>query len=590
MGVTATDLAQIPMSADLGSTLTRGSEFAEATGAGEVTLEHLLHALCDDPDAIAVLDASQINIEGLRADVTARAYQGGVQSQSPSSGGLAVSHDVRRILEAAAAAARGSRRRDINGAIVLAAIVGDARSMAAEILQAHGLNFDNAIRALQAALAPARDVPAQVPVADDVLARARERVQSRSAPSLRDMMKDMPRVAPPQPVAVPETAEKVEKAPPAPAETAPPAEAPVASVPPSAGPAAEAPAEEARQPSPVFIPQTTISDRGARAPVSAPALSPVPAPAPAAFHAQREPGSMPAAAEPALPFPSHPASPGPGGGFYPPPQQRPAWQPGPPSSGRDIPDFIRERKGTAIPPPIPPAGPIPGMPPGAHPGARARVPAPAQPNPRPSDRPLPGAPAPQQRPQRGANERRGKPVKVEAGKLAENIPRTMRVGKTARVEIRIAKASVEAFTEGLEGGGPVRQHKVTVTKAMAVRLRAPEGGFFIETVSPETQWIENTIGFPSDDFASWRFLVTPQSRGWSRLQIIVSARTIGADGVAAETALPDQIVEVKVRRNIKRALVSFLGWTVAAVIGGALSTFGQTGIEVVKTVVLKLFH
>ena len=152
MGVTATDLAQIPMSADLGSTLARGSEFAEATGAGEVTLEHLLGALCDDPDAIAVLDASHINIERLRADVTARAYQGGVQSQAPSRGGLAISEDVRRILEAAAAAARGSRRREINGAIVLAAIVGDARSTAAEILQAHGLNFDGAIRALQSAL------------------------------------------------------------------------------------------------------------------------------------------------------------------------------------------------------------------------------------------------------------------------------------------------------------------------------------------------------------------------------------------------------------------------------------------------------
>ena len=222
MGVTATDLAQIPMSADLGSTLARGSEFAEATGAGEVTLEHLLGALCDDPDAIAVLDASHINIERLRADVTARAYQGGVQSQAPSRGGLAISEDVRRILEAAAAAARGSRRREINGAIVLAAIVGDARSTAAEILQAHGLNFDGAIRALQSALAPVRDVPAQVPVADDVLARARERVQSRSTPSLRDMMKDMPRSAPPQPVAVPETVEKEEKAPPAPAATTPP--------------------------------------------------------------------------------------------------------------------------------------------------------------------------------------------------------------------------------------------------------------------------------------------------------------------------------------------------------------------------------
>jgi len=234
-------------------------------------------------------------------------------------------------------------------------------------------------------------------------------------------------------------------------------------------------------------------------------------------------------------------------------------------------------------------------PPGAPQGARARAPVPPpgytspQPNPS-SSRPSQNAPAPQQRPQRGANERRGKPVKVEAGKIAENIPRTMRVGKTARVEIRIAKASVDAFTEGLEGGGPVWQHKVTVTKAMAVRLRAPEGGFFIETASPETQWIENNIGFPSDDFASWRFLVTPQSRGWSQLQIIVSARTVGADGVAAETALPDQIVEVKVRRNIKRTVLRLLGWTVAAVVGGALSTFGQTGFAVLKIVVQKFFH
>src|SRR6185312_6095894 len=524
VGVTATDLAQIPMSADLGSTLARGSEFAEATGAGEVTLEHLLGALCDDPDAIAVLDASHINIERLRADVTARAYQGGVQSQAPSRGGLAISEDVRRILEAAAAAARGSRRREINGAIVLAAIVGDARSTAAEILQAHGLNFDGAIRALQSALAPVRDMPAQVPVA--------------------------------------------------------------APIHPDAKQAAVAPAEENREASPVGVPQTATGGKG----------PPAPAPAAPPFHPQRGSGAMPAAVDPALPFPSHPAAQWPSGGSHPAPEHKPAWQPGALGSGRDIPDFIRERKGTASPPPIPPGTPRPGMhPQGAPQGARARAPVPPpgytspQPNPS-SSRPSQNAPAPQQRPQRGANERRGKPVKVEAGKIAENIPRTMRVGKTARVEIRIAKASVDAFTEGLEGGGPVWQHKVTVTKAMAVRLRAPEGGFFIETASPETQWIENNIGFPSDDFASWRFLVTPQSRGWSQLQIIVSARTVGADGVAAETALPDQIVEVKVRRNIKRTVLRLLGWTVAAVVGGALSTFGQTGFAVLKIVVQKFFH
>ena len=166
----------------------------------------------------------------------------------------------------------------------------------------------------------------------------------------------------------------------------------------------------------------------------------------------------------------------------------------------------------------------------------------------------------------------------------------MRVGKTERAEVRIAKASVKALTEGIEGGAPVWQHSVTVTKAMSVRLRAPEGGFFIETASPETQWLENNLGYASDDFASWRFLITPQSRGWARLQIIISARTVGADGVAAETALPDQIVEVKVRRNLRRAFGRILGWTVAAVIGGALSTFGETGINLAKTYVQTLIH
>ena len=166
----------------------------------------------------------------------------------------------------------------------------------------------------------------------------------------------------------------------------------------------------------------------------------------------------------------------------------------------------------------------------------------------------------------------------------------MRVGKTERVEIRVAKAAAKSITEGLDGGGVVWRHDVTVTQAMSVRLRAPEGGFFIETVSPETQWIENSLGFASDDFASWRFLVTPQSRGWARLQIVVSARTVGADGMAAETALPDQVVEVKVRTNLKRTIVWLLGWIVAAVAGGAVARFGDAGIDAAKLLVTNYFH
>lgn len=163
----------------------------------------------------------------------------------------------------------------------------------------------------------------------------------------------------------------------------------------------------------------------------------------------------------------------------------------------------------------------------------------------------------------------------------------MRVGKTESVEVRIGKATAKAITQGLEGGGVAWRHEVTVTQAMSVRLRAPDGGFFIETASPETQWIENNLGLGSDDFASWRFHITPQERGWARLQIIVSARTIGGDGMAAETALPDQLVDVKVRTNYKRTFVRWTGWALAAIVGGVLAKFGEGTLATVAPLVEK---
>jgi hypothetical protein len=155
----------------------------------------------------------------------------------------------------------------------------------------------------------------------------------------------------------------------------------------------------------------------------------------------------------------------------------------------------------------------------------------------------------------------------------------MRIGKTARVEVRIAKASIRGFESDLAGPNQGPRSASSSPKALALRIRAPDGGFYIETASPETQWIESNSGFADDDIASWRFLITPHERGWSRLQIIASVRTVGPDGVAAEAALPDQTVDVKVRRNTKQGLMKIFGWAVAAVIGGMLATFGQPVAE-----------
>ena len=197
---------------------------------------------------------------------------------------------------------------------------------------------------------------------------------------------------------------------------------------------------------------------------------------------------------------------------------------------------------------------------------------------------MPSPPAKKQRKQEAA-------PKAEIGQLAENIPRSMRAGVSERVEVRIAKSHVRSITDGLEGHGAAWRHDVTITQAMSVRLRAPEGGFFIETASPETQWIENQLGIMAgDDFASWRFLVTPQKRGWSKLQIIVSARTVGGDGLAAETALPDQVIEVKVRTNFKRVLARWTGWILAAVAGGAFAKFGEGAFDVAKEAAQKFLN
>ena len=179
-------------------------------------------------------------------------------------------------------------------------------------------------------------------------------------------------------------------------------------------------------------------------------------------------------------------------------------------------------------------------------------------------------------------------VRFESGQLVENIPRNMRVAVPSLVEVRIARSDVQALAEGLQGGGAVYRHEVTVTQAMTVRLRAPDGGFYIEIASPETQWIEKNAHLASDDYASWRWHVTPRDKGRKRLQLIISARTASGDGVTAETALPDQVVTVRVRTNYRRTLSYVVAWTAAALIGGLIAKFGESAFDAGVQIISRL--
>jgi hypothetical protein len=143
-------LTWVPKSRALGATLGRAHDLARAKSHAEVTLEHLLLALIEDPDASAVLLAANVDLLALNQSVAAyiEAQPGGVAEMPAAAAGLTA------ILEYAVAAARQSRRSEINGAIVLAAVVGEGKSEAARMLLAGGLTFAQAVQALKRAVAP----------------------------------------------------------------------------------------------------------------------------------------------------------------------------------------------------------------------------------------------------------------------------------------------------------------------------------------------------------------------------------------------------------------------------------------------------
>jgi len=583
------DLGRIPMSPYLTATLTRAADYATAQSHREVTLEHLLLALAEDPEATVVLKSSHIDLARLTAEVSD--YLGRSDDHIDPAGGqtVAISADLRRILEAAAAAAKQGRRREINGAIVLAAIVGDGKSTAAHLLRMQGLTFEEAIRALQRAAPPAPP-PQPAPAAPHPAPAA-----SHPAPAPPPPAPPPPSYPPPAPQPDHEPEREAAAPRPRPDFGAPP---PPDLTRPASTEEILASARERLQPRPTDMSPQDMErpddgghpDEGGRLerPPSAltrtnyPDLGGPPQPAPMA------------PPEPPFPEPSFerefPAS------------ERAAERP---SDG--LPSLEAERPGTVLSErherdvaswPIPSAHPgtgahplpssepqpSPSPAPDAAPSTRWRTPASATPAPAAA-----GSIAPP------AERRRAAPSGpfvgswplIESGQLIENIPRRMRVGVPVVAEARIARADVKALAEGLQGGGAAFRHEVVITKAMSVRLRAPDGGFTIENRSPETQWIENVLGFGSDDFASWRWTVTPRARGRRPLQLIVSARTVGADGMTAETALPDQIVDVKISINYARTLARWMGWIAAAVIGGLLAKFGETAWVIAQLLIAK---
>lgn len=493
----ADEFGSVPKSPNLSASLERATVYAEEQGQRRITPEHLMLALSEDPDAGAILRALRVDIDTVRNEVAGLVGRDDDRFPLDTAGRPQISEDLQRILDAAAAAA-GSKHRVLDGSLVLAALIGDGRSAAAEVLRQQGVTFEAVVQSLR---------------------EAKPRVASK------------------------------------------PVERPVA---------ASSAASEAGEEAPVELTPRTRTQRPLpAAPTSPPAPQLPPRPAPGAALPRR-----PARLPPEMPWQRDPSQGAPG--------QTPQ---GYDDHGTPEEDLIPY----GVPQPgYPEAAPAPYGAEGYsydEAGAQPRR-VPPQQAPARRQRVAPGAPpqAPAQ-PQSGRPRSGGRPKRkakgVEQGMLIENIPRRMRHAVPELIEARIGRREVEALNDGLLGRGQPVQHEIFVTRAMSVRLRAPDGGFNIEAMSPETQWIENSLGLMEDDFASWRWSVEPLKRGRLRLQLVVSARSVGTDGVSAETAMPEQVVEVKVRTNIARAGSRAALWLGAAALTGAVGAFGEHTLRVI---------
>lgn len=157
-------------------------------------------------------------------------------------------------------------------------------------------------------------------------------------------------------------------------------------------------------------------------------------------------------------------------------------------------------------------------------------------------------PPPMTYPQPGVGEH-GHPRRpaIDAAQISHSMPRWMKQRRAHVIEIRIERPS-------LAGGNSASRSyalrpETVVARAIAVRLRPLSGRFIIDAASPETQWDQSGAagaGRLASEAAVWRFTVTPLRAGRGTLQLAIAARTLGADGVLAETQLPDQAHEVRI--------------------------------------------
>ena len=133
------------LSRTLEKTLRRALALANARQHEYATLEHLLMALTEDQDALAVLKACTVEVERLRAslmdfldhELSGLAVEGTVDAK-PTAG-------FQRVIQRAAIHVQSSGRQEVTGANVLVALFSERESHAVFFLQEQNMTRLDAV-------------------------------------------------------------------------------------------------------------------------------------------------------------------------------------------------------------------------------------------------------------------------------------------------------------------------------------------------------------------------------------------------------------------------------------------------------------
>ena len=147
---------ELPRTAYLDHTLRRAQTAAEQRSHRYVTLEHLLLALLDDPDAARLLQTTGADIAVIRSTVSDAVNNRMASLVVPDARTPSFSYRFDTLFVSAAADANRLGRREIDGALVLIAIAKDAECNASGILAANGFSAMPALEVLKTPPQPQR--------------------------------------------------------------------------------------------------------------------------------------------------------------------------------------------------------------------------------------------------------------------------------------------------------------------------------------------------------------------------------------------------------------------------------------------------